>query len=473
MEPNSPALLVLLLLGTGGLLFALAYYRHLAVRIACGVLATTLAVGAGIFIVNDYYGYYQSWSQMSADLSGSYATFNVAPTDRAASPIGNGQVQSVVLPGPHSGIKRAGLVYLPPQYFQPKYAHTQFPVIELLHGSPGSPSSWLVHLKIATVMNQLIGKRLIGPMILVMPTMNVGHDFQECVDAPGALDDTYITDDVRADIQARYRVSSVNAEWGIAGYSSGGYCAANLALRHPVDFGASGIMDGYFRPQDGPAAKALHFNPAAEAGNDPIREAASLDAGAGPLPSFWLSTGTGDKGDVAAVKAFTAALHGIETTALYRVPGAGHNFYAWAPAIPYLLQWMWSQLAPPQMRVQFPIAGSVRTSTINLPAAVRAVAAHPVKRKPPVPTVQLHTPSPTTTPGHRVAECASGVASHRAVRENNRTEDRPIDDRPSNENRSHVCQQEAENPLTSAPRGGMTVRCTFPAARRSEWRTRC
>jgi enterochelin esterase-like enzyme len=161
-------------------------------------------------------------------------------------------------------------------------------------------------------MNQLITKRLIGPMILVMPTISAGHDYQECINAPGALDDTYVTQDVRADIQAHFRVSAIAAEWGIAGYSSGGYCAANLALRHPTDFGASEIM------------------------------------------------------------------------ALYQVPGAGHNFYAWEPAVPYLLQWMWSQLTPPQLRVQFPLTGSVRTSTINLPADIRAAVkagTHPAKRK--------------------------------------------------------------------------------------------
>jgi enterochelin esterase-like enzyme len=330
MEPNSPLLLVMLLLGTVGLLVALAYYRHLAVRTACGTLATALAVTAGVFVVNDYYGYYQSWSQLSADLSGSYATPNATPAaDRTIAWVGNGRVQSIDLPGPRSAINRTGLVYLPPQYFQTRYAHTQFPAIELLHGTPGSPSSWLVHIRIASVMNQLITKRLIGPMILVMPTISAGHDYQECVNAPGALDDTYITQDVRTDIQAHYRVSAIAAEWGIAGYSSGGYCAANLALRHPTDFGASGIMDGYFRPQDGPAAKALRDNPAAERANDPLREAASLGADPGPLPSFWLSTGTGDAGDVTAARAFTAALRGAETTTLYQVPGAGHNFYAW------------------------------------------------------------------------------------------------------------------------------------------------
>ena len=387
MEPNSLLLLVMLLLGTVGLLVAFARYRHLAVRTACGTLATALAVTAGIFVVNDYYGYYQSWSELYADLSGSYATTNAVPAvDRTIAWVGNGRVQSIDLPGPRSTINRTGLVYLPPQYFETRYAHTQFPAIELLHGTPGSPSSWLVHLQIASVMNQLITKRLIGPMILVMPTMSAGHDYQECVNAPGALDDTYVTDDVRTDIQAHYRVSAIAAEWGIAGYSSGGFCAANLALRHPADFGASGIMDGYFRPQDGPAAKALNFSPTAEQANDPLREAASLGADPAPLPAFWLSTGTGDTGDVTAARAFATALHGAETTTLYQVPGAGHNFYAWEPAIPYLLQWMWNQLAPPPLRVQFPLAGSVRTATINLPTDVRAAAraaTHPAKPKAP------------------------------------------------------------------------------------------
>jgi enterochelin esterase-like enzyme len=397
MEPNSPVLLVLVFLAVGGALYALVRYRQLAIRIAAGTVATALAVTAGMFLVNDYYGYYQSWSQLSADLSGSYGAFNTQiASDRIVERIGNGQVQAINLPGKQSHINRVGLVYLPPQYFDPRYAHTQFPAIELLHGTPGNPSSWLVHLHIASVMDQLIAKRLVGPMILVMPTMSVGRSFQECVDAPGALDDTYITQDVRSDIQAKYRVSTVGAEWGIAGYSSGGYCAANLALRHPTEFGASGIMDGYFRPQDGPAANALHFNPAAEAANDPLRTAALLAADSSPVPSFFLSTGTGDHADVAGARAFVTALHSVESVAQYDIPGAGHDVYAWQPAVPYLLQWMWTQLAEPQLRVQFPIAGSVRSTTINLPADVRAAAQPDTHRPPPAPV--RHSARPATRP---------------------------------------------------------------------------
>jgi hypothetical protein len=216
-----------------------------------------------------------------------------------------------------------------------------------------------------------------------MPTMSVGRHFEECVNAPGAPDDTYITDDVRDDVLHAFRASPVPAEWGIGGYSSGGYCAANLALRHPGDFGAAGVMDGYFRPSDGPAAAALHDNPAAEAANDPLLAAQRLRFGAHPLPSFWLSAGTGDAADYAAAEAFTTALHDIESVTLYREPGVGHNFYAWRPSIPRMLAWMWSQIAPPQLRVQFPIAGGVTNSTIR---------------------ARLHPPSPGRSSG-----CGPGV----------------------------------------------------------------
>jgi S-formylglutathione hydrolase FrmB len=38
--------------------------------------------------------------------------------------------------------------------------------------------------------------------------------------------------------------------WGIAGYSAGGFCAANLALGYPRGYGAAAVMSGYFTPVD-------------------------------------------------------------------------------------------------------------------------------------------------------------------------------------------------------------------------------
>lgn len=369
IEPNSIALLVVLLLAAGAMLYVLVRMRHIAVRVLAGALTLALAMTAGMAVVNDYYGYYQTWSQLAADLSGNYASFTVAAQNRSEPATGRGRLESVVFPGRRSGITRKGLVYLPPQYFAARYRQVRFPVVELIHGSPGSPTSWVVHLNIVRVMDELIVHHLVGPMVLVMPTSNSGNHFEECVNAPGALDDTYVTRDVRADVIARYRVTRNPAEWGIAGYSSGGYCAANLAMRHRGSFGAVGVMDGYYRPQDGPAAAALHNNAAAEAANDPIRRAAALPAGTSPLPAFWLSAGTGNAADMAGARAFAVALRGIERVALFQEPDAGHNFYAWAPALPHLLPWLWAELAPPQLRVRFPIAGGVQREILPAPGA--------------------------------------------------------------------------------------------------------
>jgi hypothetical protein len=137
-------------------------------------------------------------------------------------------------------------------------------------------------------------------------------------------------------------------------------------------------MDGYFRPGDGPAAAALHFNPAAERANDPLLAARRLGRSVAALPSFWISAGTGNSADIAAARAFTGALHGVEQVTLFRQPGAGHNFYAWGAATPRMLQWMWTQLAPPELRVRFPISGPVSSTAIPLPAPILAAPrAHP------------------------------------------------------------------------------------------------
>ncbi len=389
MEPDSSFLVALVLVFAAGGVVAAVRFRPLAIKIGAGVLALVLALVSGVALVNVYYGYYQTWSQLSADLTNSYAPFTTpSATGPHNSATGPGRIQRVQLDGAHSGISRTGFVYLPPQYFQPRYAHTRFPVVELLHGSPGSAANWILQINIASIMDQLIAKHFSGPVIVVMPTIDAGHTFQECTDAPGALDDTYISRDVPQDVRARFRASDVAAEWGIGGYSSGGYCAANLSLRHRSFYGAAGVMDGYFRPVDGPAAAALHFDANLEARNDPLLAVQRLGPGVDPLPAFWVSAGTASSKYALGSQAFVKALHGIQGVNFTSEPGAGHNFYAWRPAIPLMLAWMWQELAPPALRVHFPIAGPV-DKTVLLAPKTGAV--------PPAPHIPKARQSPSTS----------------------------------------------------------------------------
>jgi pimeloyl-ACP methyl ester carboxylesterase len=178
----------------------------------------------------------------------------------------------------------------------------------------------------------------------------------------------------------QFQVTHRRSMWGIAGFSSGGYIAANLALRHRLGYGAAGIMDGYFRPQDGEAAGVIGADPAALDANDPLLAASRLAPGVGPLPSFWVGAGTADAADIHAARDFVATLRHSEAVPFEVEPHAHHNFYAWQAALPHLLAWAWQQVASPGLRVSFPTTGVSPNSTVHVPG-------HPRRR----PTIPAHT----------------------------------------------------------------------------------
>jgi len=392
LGPDSRVLTALLIVVSAALLVAVVRFRLLPVKILCGALSIVVAMTGGIAAVNYYYGYYTTWGQLWADFNGGPGNLGTISAASTSTAVGSGHLGWTDLPGKLSGYDRRGLVYLPPQYGQARYAQTRFPVVELFHGSPGTPVAWDTVLHIGQVMNSLLARHLIGPMVLVMPAINgAGHDYQDCVNGPSASDDTYLTTDVRTDVLARYRVSADPYQWGTAGYSSGGYCAANLALRHPASFGAAAVINGYFRAADGPAGAALGGNPALEAANSPLYLAEKLTPASGPVPALWIAAGTNDKADYQPATLFTAAMDRIQQAPFVKL-NAGDTANAWTTALPAALTWLWQQLAPPDLRVLFP----VRASTQN---PVTSLTVPPGK-------AHHHSPcQPATQSGHAVLPC--------------------------------------------------------------------
>jgi S-formylglutathione hydrolase FrmB len=362
LAPTSPFLLALLILGAvGSIGYAIFRLRQWWTRIAAAALGVVLAMTSGVAIVNDFYGYYQTWSALGVDFLGRTPELGrTAPAHRSAAVVETGGVQQLTLSGTVSQISRVGYVYLPPQYYLPAYRAVRFPVLELLHGTPGTPANWLIQLQVPQLMDKLIAAHEMGPMVLVMPAINPltnGH-WQECTDGPRGLDDTYLSTDVPTIIRARYRVSTDPAEWGLLGYSSGGYCAANLALRHRAKFGAAAVLDGYFRAKDGPAGAALGGKPALEDANSPLTIARSLRPDTAPMPAFWVSVGTGDRTSLAFDKAFVSALERTVKVTSILQPGGRHDFYTFAHELPPALIWSWPQLAAPGLQRAFPLTAS-------------------------------------------------------------------------------------------------------------------
>jgi len=169
--------------------------------------------------------------------------------------------------------RRASAVYLPPG----DGSDRRFPVIYLLHGLRGSPSSYYHGLHLADVADRLISSHRTRPFIAVRPVGGrvVDPDGDEWA---GAWE-TYVVHDVVPWIDAHLPTEPNAAGRTLAGLCAGGYGAVDIGLRHPGLFGTLESWEGYFAPvfHDGPF---VHATPATLAAHDPTllvqRQAASL-----------------------------------------------------------------------------------------------------------------------------------------------------------------------------------------------------
>jgi enterochelin esterase-like enzyme len=367
MGPSSKTLLVLVILCAVAMFVLLAMTRRLVLKIVAAVAAFVLTLGAGVLLVNDYYGYYTTWGSAVADISGKSNAYAAAQAATQVQHNGRavGRIEVVNLPGGRSGINRQGLVYLPPQYFERAYRHVRFPVAELFHGTPGAPSQWINQMRVTEIVARLIDARAMGPMVLVLPDSNGGFaGKQECLNTPAFRDDTYVTQDVRTDIQKRFRVSHDPGQWGMLGVSSGGYCAANLMMRHRTDWGAAASIDGYFRPEDGTAGYVLRNSPALQAANDPQDMAAALRPGSEQLPPLWLAAGTGVHSDFEYSQRMAEVMRHLEAVPFLVMPGAHHTMAAIRAALPSALIWLWQQVCTPDQRREFPTIETQAGATV-------------------------------------------------------------------------------------------------------------
>jgi len=330
--------------------------KHLAVRIVTALISFAAAALFGMAAVNKFYDYYQTWGNIVADLTGSQPGVTALPKipqpGKLQQVIGgpeaakNGRLISLDLAGQQSQISRTGLIYLPPQYFQPRYARFRFPVMELIHGAPGQPYDWVGALHVTSALDALVRHDKARAMVLVIPDVNGGVQLpsSQCLNEPlGPQADTYVSIDVPADVVAGFRVQPLGPHWGIAGYSEGGFCAANLALRHPMSYGAAASMSGYFQPLPIDGIDPFAGNAAARLGNDPLWLAERHVRGQ-PLPAFWLMAGKSDRGDVVDAKTMAAVLRPFEPVRVLLIPRVQHTFAAWIPAVPKMLAWASRQL---------------------------------------------------------------------------------------------------------------------------------
>jgi len=415
-EPQGAGFFLLLMVIFAALIVWVALAKQVVFRVLAACLAFVPAMAFGIASVNKFYDYYQTWGGMISDLTGQGASSipkyavaagsnrqfdkDIGRVTSTAEDAQVGYLFQTTIVGQRSRLARTVYVYLPPQYFQKAYAHYKFPAIELLHGSPGNPEAWLTVLDVIPTFLNLLETHPSDASILVMPDTDGGQQYGlQCLNNPGGIQDmTFVAEDVPNYLARFVRVQAPGPAWGVAGYSEGGYCAANIALQEPDRYGAAGVMSGYFVPIDSQVPK----------GNKPGGKPDTVNVFAGHpalglvnspkayitqvpitvrLPAFWLAAGALDKQDVSAAANFRQLLQTrllLQNRLLLRrqptdvpymiVPGGSHQGSVWRAALGPMLAWMTPQLA----------AQAAKADAAAASAAAQRKA-HPVK-------------SPTTPP---------------------------------------------------------------------------
>ncbi len=143
-------------------------------------------------------------------------------------------------------------IYLPPGYSQEGNELRRYPVLYLLHGSPGVAIDWIRTGHIDRTMDRLLRASAVHPFIIAMPDFDLGYARDtECQDIPdGPQMQTYLTHDVVSFVDTHFRTIPDRRDRVIGGFSAGAYCGINLAMRHQSVFSAFVSQCGYTKPDE-------------------------------------------------------------------------------------------------------------------------------------------------------------------------------------------------------------------------------
>jgi enterochelin esterase-like enzyme len=252
-----------------------------------------------------------------------------------------GKILQITVTGEHTGIAAAAdYVYLPPQYFQPGYAHARFPVVLALTGYPNDTWSIVRWLDLPSTAADLVARGKIGPAVYVMMNVSVALPRDtECTNVPeGPQAETFLAQDVPLAVERTFRVQTGGSGWAVLGYSTGGYCAAKLAMMYPYQFSSAVSLAGYYSALQDSTTGNLY------GGSTAFRNENNLDWRLMHLPappvSVLVTSSLVGEHDLAGTLAFLSLIHSpMHGYSLFLQQG-GHNYGTWVRQLPQSLEWL-------------------------------------------------------------------------------------------------------------------------------------
>jgi putative tributyrin esterase len=183
-------------------------------------------------------------------------------------------------------------VVLPPRYGLITSRRKHYPVLYLLHGWSGNYASW-------TTQTALMQYAAEHQMIVITPEGGNGW-YTDSDTVPSDQYETYITRELLADVDSRFRTIPDRGGRSVAGVSMGGYGALKFGFKHPEKFSfaasMSGALDAATRTDDASIMQTFGEP------ESPVRKSNDLSRLAGEVPAdrqallpyFYLDCGADD-----------------------------------------------------------------------------------------------------------------------------------------------------------------------------------
>jgi hypothetical protein len=359
-------------------------------RAVAVLLSVTMALTVGAIAVNHVLNLFVAWPQV-------FGAKETAPQQGMTETVGEGhdsasRVIKFSLAGRVSGITLPAYAYLPPGYDSAVGQRTRYPVIEATDGFPGSPNGWLVSLEAERILDDEITHHRMAPTVVIFPTqvLDATRD-SECIDAvDGAQFDTYLSTDLRETVGSMLRVRTDRAGWSIVGLSTGGFCAVNLALRHPQLYAAAASMSGYFTAlTDNTTGDLYHADAHLRDLNSPLWRLRNLPV---PPVAILAAVAEDDRSGYLAMQDLIGAVKPPAELTTIVLPQGGHTPNVWEALEPPVFDWLSDRMAGPQVSS---VPGPVIAEPTHGPVTQRLL---PKVTQRPLP--KCPTPGPPCPPNH-------------------------------------------------------------------------
>jgi enterochelin esterase-like enzyme len=243
-------------------------------------------------------------------------------------------------------------VYLPDDYTKNAL---RYPVLYLLHGAGGDENEWLQKGGVRETMDALIARKVIKPMIVVMP----GHTQAWWVDGNKEKGETALMKELLPHAEGKYRIDAQRANRLMAGLSAGGYGTANIVFKYPQMFAAAAILSpAIYDPTPPDHSSAMRHPPFQKDGKFDQATWTSLlytqhidkyKAGGTVVPLF-INSGDHDTFGIALQSAMLyekLRLHQPGQVEL-RIVDGDHEWAVWRDTLAEALQFMNSRIAGPR-----------------------------------------------------------------------------------------------------------------------------